>query len=93
MKALPRPFLSLAVLGRARRRFPFLVEHHFEDVGQVAALVKLLDGGGIEESRNADRELYRLARDLGYRRPAAGLRRGTTGRWARTEVLVEEDEA
>lgn len=82
--AWPRALVSVAVLGRARRWYPFLLDHHRDDLLQIAAVVRLLaPHGGVEESRVADRELYALARQCGYVRPAAGLRRGSSGKWVR----------
>lgn len=78
---VPRALLSPAVLRRASRWYRFLIAYHREDVAQVAALVRAHALSGVEESRLADRELYRLAREMGWRRPAAGLQRGATGRW------------
>ena len=91
------PGASPAVLGRARRWHPHLVDRHLADVIQVAHLVAQMlqmgpGLGGVWESRLADRELYRLSRELGYRRPAAGLSRGRTGRWVQDAVPMDEEE-
>ena len=59
--------LEAYTLRTASKFFPFLTEDPWvrEDVGQVAKLVPLLPGA---DARTAYRELYRLARDLGWRK-------------------------
>lgn len=65
---IPLEYKSPHVFIKAKRFYSFLLENHRDDVEQVAALVKLLvpENNKIDSLKYADRELYRLARELGY---------------------------
>jgi hypothetical protein len=72
---------SPATVVVAKMRFPFLWEHHREDVMQLAEVLRWSHPDGATARTAADRELYRLARDLGWRRDARGIPRGKAAPW------------
>ena len=58
-----------------------------EDFRQTVSLACLDYNFGPGNVRNAvDRAMYRLAREHGFVRPSAGLKRGSTGQWVRAET-------
>jgi hypothetical protein len=69
MKRLPDAVIAPVVIARARRYFKFLLRCHYEDVVQTAALVQAERHAPEDVSQAANRELFRLAHDLGYYRP------------------------
>lgn len=83
----PHPLWG-AAFKVAKQRYLWLYEiTELEDFRQTVSLACLDYDFGPGNIRNAvDRAMYRLARQMGFVRPSAGLKRGHTGNWERAET-------
>ena len=69
-------------------RYSWLYETvDMEDFRQTVSLACLdYDFGPGNVLKAVDRAMYRLAREHGFVRPSAGMKRGSTGKWIKAET-------
>lgn len=88
----PRPQFAYALIC-ARRRWGRLFEEMPQDARQQVSLACCVEQRKtVELARAVDRAMYRLARNHGWHRPSAGLKRGKSGHWEGDRNANRHDE-